>query len=202
MTLDATVGGANANSWGTVAEAEAYFATRLFSTVWTSLSADDKPIALIAGTRAIQSKVTEDWTKANLLGDGTKRILTELTTDENCNVVWTGEPTDAIQALLWPRIGMKTPTGFDLASDVIPQRLKEFQFEVSLKLAEADRTNENAATAQGLQSLTAGPVSLGWKDTAPNPLTFPNVLFKNLVPSWWYAFELKMTTRATVDVLF
>lgn len=51
MSLDATVGGASANSVATVAEADAYFLNRLHSGLWSTAS---KEAALITGTRLIQ----------------------------------------------------------------------------------------------------------------------------------------------------
>lgn len=59
MALDATVGGATANSFATVAEATSYHETRPGST-WDSV--DDQPAALIEATRLLQALVV--WTGA------------------------------------------------------------------------------------------------------------------------------------------
>lgn len=201
MALDATVGGASANSYGTVAEAEDYFGGRLFTSAWDGLDGSDKESVLIWATRIIEGKVTEDWTLKSLPQDATKRILTDLKADSECYLVWNGAPVDSTQALSWPRSGMKGPNGFDFPEDEIPEALKNFQFEVALKLAAGDRTEENAAAAQGLSGLKAGPVELRWRDSAPNPRLIPDALFKMLVPSWWYAFELRYQSRATVQAL-
>lgn len=53
MTLDATVGGANSNSYATVEEADAYFASRLHASLWTEDL--DKEAALITATQML------DW---------------------------------------------------------------------------------------------------------------------------------------------
>ncbi len=52
VTLDATVGGASANSYASLAEAEAYFNNRLYVTDWTGTD-DDKKRALIMATQQI-----------------------------------------------------------------------------------------------------------------------------------------------------
>lgn len=201
MALDATVGGASANSYGTVAEADTYFGERLFTTTWDGLSSADKESALIWATRIIGGRVTEDWSQVELPQDATKRILTDIKGDDESYVVWIGSPATSTQALSWPRSGIKNANGFDFPDDEIPSQLKYFQFEVALKLSVEDRTAENPAAAQGLNKLKAGPVELGWRETAPNPKLIPNALFKLLVPSWWYAFELRYQNFATIEVL-
>lgn len=201
MALDATVGGASANSYVTVAEADAYFADRPFSETWSGLSAGEKEASLITATRTIEAKITEDWSKKELPQDATIRVLSDLKGDTECYLVWKGIPATTTQALGFPRSGLTNARGGDLADDVIPNQLKDFQCEVALKVAAEDRTLENAATAQGLSTLTAGPVTLGWKDGAPNPQLIPNALFKILPPSWWYAFELKYQIKAMVQVI-
>lgn len=201
MPIDATVGGASANSYATLAEAEAYFGSRLFTDTWDDLSEANKEAALIWATRVIEGKISEDWTKKSLPNDATIRVLSNLKADSECYLVWTGRPASEDQSLSWPRADMAGATGFPIADNIIPDRIKEFQFEVALKLAAGDRTEENAATAQGLSSLTAGPVSLAWNGDAPNPRLIPDALFKSLAPSWWYAFELVYKTQATFRVL-
>ena len=202
MAIDATVGGSNANSYLTVAEAESYFDTRLHSGEWGALSAADKEKALIWAARIIEQKVSAFWSKKDLPKDATIRVLSDLPkTDSEAYVVWTGEPAYQDQALAWPRKGMKNHNGFDLPDDVVPQRIKDFQCEVALKLIGEDRTEENAATAQGLSSLQAGPVQLSWNDDAPNPKLIPDSVMQVLVKSWWFAFELKYRTKAQLAVV-
>lgn len=201
MALDATVGGASANSYGTVAEADAYFADRLFTSGWDALSAGDKAALLIWATRIISARITADWTQVSLPSDATKRVLTDIKSDAKCYVVWTGAPSDSVQALAWPRTGMLGPNGFAVPDDEVPAELKAFQFEVALKLAAGDRTEENAATAQGLAGLKAGPVDIKWNADAPNPNLIPATLFQTLIPSWFYVFELRSRNFATIQVL-
>jgi len=54
-TIDATISGANANSYVTLAEANAYFETVPSSTQWDNKQDDKKNRALIAATRWIDS---------------------------------------------------------------------------------------------------------------------------------------------------
>ena len=56
-TIDATISGANANSYVTLAEANAYFETVPSSTQWDNKQDDKKNRALIAATRWIDSLV-------------------------------------------------------------------------------------------------------------------------------------------------
>jgi len=54
-TIDATIKGANANSYATLAEADAYFETSPSSTQWDNKQDDKKNRALIAATRWIET---------------------------------------------------------------------------------------------------------------------------------------------------
>ena len=56
-TIDATIKGANANSYVTLAEADAYFETVPSSTNWDNKSNDNKNRALISATRWIDTLV-------------------------------------------------------------------------------------------------------------------------------------------------
>ena len=55
VTVDATVGGAEANSYLTVADADDILDLRLGTSAWSSASTDDKGRALIMATRDIDS---------------------------------------------------------------------------------------------------------------------------------------------------
>jgi hypothetical protein len=201
MALVATVGAADANSYGTLAEAELYFADRLFTDAWTALTDPQKTGLLIWATRIAENRVSNEWPKEQLPNDATIRILSELKGDDDCFVVWTGSPATEVQALAWPRTNMRNRNGFTLADDVIPDRLKEWQFEIALKYAAEDRTVENSAGAQGLVGLKAGPVDLKWAQGAPNPKLISGAVMQSLVPSWWYAFQLDYSTQIKLVTL-
>lgn len=57
MAIDATICGRNANSYVTVAEAEAYFANRLYAAEWHDAQQAQKEAALIMATNVIDRAV-------------------------------------------------------------------------------------------------------------------------------------------------
>lgn len=61
MAIIATPGGADANSYVTQAEADAYFAARFGSAVWTALDATGKETALRHATRNIDANRFRGW---------------------------------------------------------------------------------------------------------------------------------------------
>lgn len=84
ITIDATVGGANSNSYVTLAEASAYFETRLYTTNWTNADDEDKKKALVQSTRRL------DYEK------------------------FYGNRKTSTQALSFPRTGLGTLDGVEL----------------------------------------------------------------------------------------
>ncbi len=64
MAIDATVNGANSNSFITVAEADAYWATNLYPTTWDSATTANKEKALKMATRILDEKVAWVGTRA------------------------------------------------------------------------------------------------------------------------------------------
>lgn len=159
LTLDATVGGANSNTFGTLTEANDYLAARLNVGAWTSLPDDaSKNAALAWATRLMEAEID-----------------------------WTGMPASTTQALAWPRTGMVGRNGAVIPSDVIPQEIKNLQFELALQLASSDPLAINQAAAAGLTSLQAGPVKLTFADpsTLTSTYTFSKSLL-SLIPAGWY----------------
>lgn len=136
MAIVATPGAANANSYVTSDEADAYFETRLFSSAWTAASDDSKEAALIWSCRLLDAAFK-----------------------------WRGVTASNTQALAWPRIGLLTFTGFPLADTVIPQQLKNAHSEFAGILLSGDRTADNPDLKilggdQSVTSIKAGPVAL------------------------------------------
>lgn len=80
-TIDATIGGASANSYQSVSDSDTYFADRLNTDDWSDASADNKARAKIMATRRLNR--------------------------EN----WYGARVTTTQALAWPRIGVLKPDG-------------------------------------------------------------------------------------------
>ncbi len=131
ITVDATVGGANANSYITVAYASTYFEGRLNVGNWTAASAGDKDISVVMATR-----VLDDW------------------------VDWEGYRVDEEedQALRWPRYGAVSRDGFAFDSDVIPGFLQRATAELALFLLGSDLTAE--PDTKGFKELSVGSLRL------------------------------------------
>lgn len=105
MALDATVGGASADSYVTVAEADAYFASSANGGVWAPLAED---------------------VKENRLKEAT-RIL-------DLYYVWNGIKASETQALGWPRKKAYYPDGTLIPEDIIPVAVKYATFDLALFL--------------------------------------------------------------------
>ena len=93
--IDATVGGASANSYLTVAEADAYMETHPLFSNWDGATAQEQINALIEGTRLLDDYFS-----------------------------WIGDIASDTQALRWPRTNAEDPDGRAVASDIIPDPVK------------------------------------------------------------------------------
>jgi len=111
MTLDATVGGASANSYVTLAEAESYFKDRAHSDEWNELGYD------VRGTFLITASQQLDW-YAN----------------------WKGDKTTYTQSMDWPRKDVLYPDGTDYPDDIIPPEIKRAVYELALSSINLDRS--------------------------------------------------------------
>lgn len=150
VTLDATPGSASANSYATLAEANAYHESHLYGSVWTAAADALKTNALITATRLL---------------------------DEN--VVWVGWPTSAGQALGWPRAGGLQRSGYAIQSGEIPVALKNATAEFARLLIDAGAMpNSGGDIPVGLKRIKAGSVELeydpaltgGSEDALPVPV--------------------------------
>lgn len=115
VAIDATVGGASANSYVTLAEANTYMEGRLNASSWETDATDDNK------NRALVEAANE---------------LTMLN--------WLGERTDSTQALSWPRQWAYDPDSpiqdyYD--STVVPQRVKDAQMELAFQAIKAGTTD-------------------------------------------------------------
>jgi hypothetical protein len=154
-TLVATVGATTANTYGTRTEANAYFEDRLHTEVWDAASDTEKDQALLWATKLLDRAF--DWAQ---------------------NVV------DEDQALLWPRNGILDVNELSVILDsVVPDELKWAQFEYAKALITADPTLDKSQAVEGLTELTAGPVTLKFKDLIEGKL-LPDMVI-NYIPSWW-----------------
>ena len=110
LTIVATAGAIDANSYCTLAEAETYFEKRLHKTDWTGASTADKNAALVWAT---------------------------LLLDDLMN--WYGFSMSEDQALRWPRTGLAKPDGWIISNIDIPQFLKNATAEFAMHLIADDR---------------------------------------------------------------
>jgi hypothetical protein len=131
----ATPGGATANSYCTLDEADAYHETRLFVGSWTGAGDDTKTAALLEAARRLDASFD-----------------------------WTGSAATRAQVLCWPRIGMASRNAFPIDPTVIPQPIKDAQAEFARQLIARDRLADNDAQKFGITDFKAGPVGLTFKD--------------------------------------
>lgn len=117
VTITATVGSETANSFVTLAEFRTYLGQRLNSAnVLSTRSATDMSIALIDAGREFNEKA------------------------------WRGVKADDDQSMAWPRRYVMIPDGVEyLASDAIPQAIKDAQCERAVELLESTNAGESEA---------------------------------------------------------
>jgi len=133
IVLDATPGGPNANTYCLLTEGNSYHTGHAYASTWDNAEDDSKNRALVTATRLLDEQV--EW-------DGFVRTST--------------------QALLWPRSGMYYQNDWYVPVDVIPQKLKEAVAEFARQLLDADRTVDDSISSQGITTIEAGPVKLGF----------------------------------------
>lgn len=141
VVLDATVGGANANSFTTVAYADAYHENQLYSEAWTA------------------APIPDNATKARALITATQLIVNAINAD-----AWSGWPANPVQRLPVPRSGMLYPNGAVIPNTVIPNQLQDATSEMARRLLEAgmlpDTPSDTESQAVGLKKLKAGPIEM------------------------------------------
>ena len=114
ITLIATAGATNANTYPTLAEAETYFESRIAIAAWAAATDPNKNISLSMATRLIDQQV-----------------------------LFRGWMYDSDQSLQWPRRGVMGRTGNYLTDNTIPQFLKDATSEYAALLLTEDRTIES-----------------------------------------------------------
>lgn len=141
--LDSTVGGAAANSFVSIDEADTYLDNRLNTSAWTAASDDDKARGLIDASRDLSALEPQ----------------------------LQGYRTDSTQALCWPRryvINRKAPintpigiSGFpEYADDSIPVDWKSATIELAFEYVSAgDPSGAALDTDQAILEETVGPIT-------------------------------------------
>lgn len=191
LTLIATPGAANANSFLTLAEAISYFEGRLEVPEWED--ADSQEALLVMATRVLVA-----------LFSPSRKLIRMSPPSESYYLIrptWTGLPADAVQSLPWPRIGMYDRNGNPIAPTVVPDPLKHATAELAAHLAKEDRSFDLDAVTQGLKSVSAGSVSVTFKDGIDATKVIPDIVFDLLVPSWLTDEIMEYANRAQFDVV-
>lgn len=99
---------------------------------------------------------------------------------------WSGYPTDAVQSLLWPRGAMLKRNGWEYVDiAVVPIELQRATAEFACQLLQGDRTADSDIETQGIRQLTAGPVSLSFKDNV-FAKAVPDAVVGLIPPDWGY----------------
>lgn len=191
-TIDATVGGANANSYETQAEANTYFDNRIAIVPAWPTTGDNAIRALIMGTRTLDALAQPFKTFFPAQGGSPAyyRVRRQ----------WTGAPATTTQRLAWPRTGMLDANGNEIDSATIPQALKDALSEFAGQLLKGDRTLDNDTIIQGITAVRAGSVSVNFKQDIIAQV-IPDAVY-NLLPQSWLTDELYvMANSAEFDVI-
>jgi hypothetical protein len=142
IAIDATVGAASANSYSTLADADAYFVSRLGGGAWRDVVDDEiRKAALITAT----SRLDEE--------------------------IYRGKRATSTQALAWPRVNVYA-TGVPLPTDAIPMFVKKAMWEQALDLlVKAGQVNASTdplgpTGLEPFKSLGVGDIKLDLRDPA------------------------------------
>ena len=149
MTLIATPGAANANSYLDVATADAYFANRPNAAAWAAVgvSAAKEPY-LISATRILETRI-----------------------------VWSGLRSTTTQALDWPRTMVQDPNYPDtnrdigvrwLDSTIVPQDVQDACCEMAFALIASDRTLD--ASSRGIKKAKVGSLEVEFDGSMAPPV--------------------------------
>ncbi len=131
------------DSYATIDEATAYFAARLNSSAWTAASDANKETALKQATRMLDSFVD-----------------------------WIGVRTEPTQALAWPRcaasdaVELLVRDGAAIASDEIPEAVKQATCEQALHLLSFDPTRPQSLAVKGFKTAGAAGMTVEADKTA------------------------------------
>jgi hypothetical protein len=153
VTVVATPGAPNANSFVTVAEVDAYLAERPNTTTWDALDADGKARVTILSSRRLDQERYE------------------------------GYQSSQSQALQWPRIYAPTrdrDSYYD--STTIPDQLKRAVYELVLNYANLGTTDPSAPTGlEAFGSLSiAGALSFTLRNDMPPAGDLPAAVVREL----------------------
>ena len=137
-------GKADANSYASVVDGDAYFDGHLYATPWTAATAGQKAASLVMATRLIDSQYQFGGGKQN---------------DQ--------------QALQWPREGCRDPDATKTAdgylrNDTVPRGIVDATCEMARELLITDRTS--APPGEGLKYQNVGADQTGYSKSDTRPI--------------------------------
>ena len=120
LTIDATIGGVNSNSYITVARATEIAQYDMFESLdWSFVDGDDKIRALVSATRELDT------------------------------LPWVGLRATTTQALAWPRTDAVI-NGREVSDDEIPQEIQQATYDLAVVLLREAEAGADAATSSNL----------------------------------------------------
>ncbi len=137
MALDATVNGASADSYVSVADADTYHTNHLYATDWTGATTANKEIALKMSTRILDEKVD-----------------------------WVGLKTTEEQALRWGRSAVLDLDEFQVLTTVIPDAIKNATAEFARHLIGSNLTSNSDSKGLESLSVGSISLTFDKTDTA------------------------------------
>lgn len=154
ITIEDGTGLTAADAYLAVADVDTYFAKRGDET-WADQDTATKEAAIVRATFALDSKYRENWK---------------------------GVRKTAAQALAWPRIAKKDSTelieddeGYDVASDSVPQAVKDATAEVALIELTTRFVTQEVTRDDMVKKEVIGPLSTEYFDGAPSGILFPHI---------------------------
>ena len=163
LVVESGSGLVNAESYASVAEADAYLAAFRPSTAWTAATTDAKEQRLRQATQWLDNKFS-----------------------------WKGRKYTKEQALDWPRSYVQDSEGFDLDVNVIPTDLKRATIEAAVRALAGELDPDFTAGRISSLSESVGPISrsvsyIGGQEETPSYSIIEKIV-KDLTESSW---ELK-----------
>lgn len=190
VTIIATPGAVNANSYVTEAEATTYFESRLpLAKPWEDV--DDQSAALVMATRLMDSMFMGKRALRKC-SDGTYVYVTTRR--------WKGMPASTSQRLAHPRVGLYDRNGNAISSTIIHPDLKDATAELAGQLNIADTTLDDSNVTGGISSVKAGSVSVTFKENIEQYI-LPTAVINLLPLSFFYDEEVEPAMSAQFDVI-
>ena len=161
--LDPTPGSPTANAYVSLEVANQYHLDRpAVGATWETATDDQKTAAILWATKQLDNL----WS-------------------------WNGYPENVSQALAWPRKAITKRNGLSgyVPSTTIPIEIQYATAEYARQLLASDLLANSDIESLGILSLTAGPVSLSFRDSV-RAKPVPDVVV-SMIPYEWGTFRLR-----------